>query len=192
LTATKISMAMHKLCRVITKSRRLCSLTILFSFMAFALLFATPSMAANTALPTGPVILEVSGKISHTNSAGKLIFDREQLIALGMTTLSVTTPWTDGVVTFTGPKLIDVLTLAGAKGENLTTFALDDYKAQIPISDARDFPVILALNKNGIPLRIRDRGPLWIIYPWGDNPSLKTDTYYARSNWQLKLIIVND
>jgi len=185
-------MSMHRICRAIIKSRRPCSLSIVFGFVAFALLFAKTSMAANIAQPTGPVILEISGKISHTNSGEKLILDREQLIALGMATLTVTTPWTDGIVTFTGPKLIDVLKLAGAKGNNLSTFAINDYEVKIPVSDARKFPVILALNKNGQPLNIRDRGPVWIIYPWGDNASLRTDIYYSRSVWQLKLVIVNE
>ncbi len=33
---------------------------------------------------------------------------------------------------------------------------------------------------------IRDKGPLWLVYPYDSNPDLNTDKYYSRSVWQIK------
>ena len=33
---------------------------------------------------------------------------------------------------------------------------------------------------------IRDKGPLFIIYPFDQDESLRNETYFARSVWQLK------
>jgi len=159
----------------------------------FILLSLSQTVGAENILAdnTGAV-LKISGKISHTNKKDGLYLGRAQLKALPQTTLSVTTPWTDGTVRFTGPKLIDVLNLAGADGKTLTAIAHNDYQTKIPVQDAVDYPVIIAMDKNGKPMNTRELGPLWIIYPWGDIQSLRNDKYYARSIWQLTTIIVHE
>ena len=37
---------------------------------------------------------------------------------------------------------------------------------------------------------VRDKGPLFIIYPFDANPELKSQTYYSRSVWQVAKIVV--
>ena len=59
--------------------------------------------AAELGRPTGRVILTVSGAIRNTNGDGIAELDRQTLKSLPMTKLETTTPWTDGVRTFTGP-----------------------------------------------------------------------------------------
>ena len=39
-------------------------------------------------------------------------------------------------------------------------------------------------------LTVRQRGPLWVIYPWSDQPNLQNEVYYSRSIWQLKALEV--
>ncbi|MGR3607464.1 MAG: oxidoreductase, partial [Sulfitobacter sp.] len=36
----------------------------------------------------------------------------------------------------------------------------------------------------------RGKGPLWIVYPYDNNPSYKTETIYSRSIWQMDRIAV--
>lgn len=50
------------------------------------------------------------------------------------------------------------------------------------------YPVILAYRMNGELLRIRDKGPLWVIYPQDDFPDLKTKQTQAKWVWQVKEI----
>ncbi len=37
---------------------------------------------------------------------------------------------------------------------------------------------------------VREKGPVWVIYPMDDNPELRNDLYNDRLVWQLKEISV--
>jgi hypothetical protein len=43
---------------------------------------------------------------------------------------------------------------------------------------------------NGEHLRVRTKGPLWVIYPWNDYSELQSESYYSRSIWQLRSLNV--
>ncbi len=55
----------------------------------------------------------------------------------------------------------------------------------VPLDDFRQFPVILALKLNGEYMHIRDKGPLFIVYPYDSSPELQNQVYYSRSAWQV-------
>ena len=84
-------------------------------------------------------------------------------------------------------RLLDAL---GAAGTELRTFALNDYAVTIPIAELRAYPVLLALDRDGQPLSVRERGPLWVIYPWSQHPELDDRVHRQRSIWQLRAIEV--
>jgi hypothetical protein len=75
----------------------------------------------------------------------------------------------------------DLLKKVGASGTEITAVALNDYKVKIPIADFDKVNVILAYRRDGKAMPVRDKGPLWIMYPFDENPSLKTDLYFARA-----------
>ncbi|KFG68031.1 oxidoreductase [Microvirga sp. BSC39] len=158
----------------------------------FAMLIAALGVAYAASLPAPAErpILTVSGKISVTNRDNTALFDRAMLEALGMVTIETTTPWHEGKNTFEGVSLDKLLKHVGATGERVVVVALNDYTTDIPIEDFRKFNVILALKRNGEYMPIRDKGPLFIIYPYDSNPDLKSQTYYARSAWQVARIDV--
>jgi hypothetical protein len=39
-------------------------------------------------------------------------------------------------------------------------------------------------------MAVRDKGPLFIIYPYDSDPQLQNQTYYTRSAWQVAKLIV--
>ena len=39
-------------------------------------------------------------------------------------------------------------------------------------------------------MAVRDRGPLFVVYPFDAQPELRNAVYYSRSAWQLKSIEV--
>lgn len=39
-------------------------------------------------------------------------------------------------------------------------------------------------------MAVREKGPIWVIYPMNDHPELRSDTYNDRLVWQLKEISV--
>lgn len=136
--------------------------------------------------PQERAILEVSGKISVTNGDNKATFDLALLEAIGISKTKTSTAWTEGQPQFEGVSMKALLDRLGATGETVTAVALNDYKVEIPIADFTKFPVILAYRMNGELLRIRDKGPLWIIYPQDDFPALKTKETQSKWVWQIK------
>jgi hypothetical protein len=83
-----------------------------------------------------------------------------------------------------------VMQLVQAKGKTIRALALNDYETQIPMEDFAKFNVILALKRDGEYMPVRDKGPLFIVYPYDSTPELKSQTYYGRSAWQLKKLQV--
>lgn len=147
---------------------------------------ATMAAAQDLAKPTGPVILEIRGNIGRTNDAGVARFDLAMLQALGAEVVTTATPWTEGHTKFDGVSGARLLDAVGAKGTKVVAAAINDYKAEIPIEDLRDKGAFLAFAADGKRLTVRDKGPLWLLYPFDAKPDLKTEVYFGRSVWQIK------
>lgn len=159
--------------------------------LALAILpLSTAALADGLPAPTGDVVLEVTGKIANTNKDGAAVFDMAMLAALPQRTTITTSPWYDGKQTFAGPLGWALLNQIGATGTTLKVTALNDYVSEIPVGDFKDYKVILATSLNGEPMSVRDKGPIFIIYPFDEEPSLNNETYYGRSAWQVKSIEV--
>lgn len=159
--------------------------------LALAILpLSTATLADGLPAPTGDVVLEVTGKIANTNKDGAAVFDMAMLAALPQRTTITTSPWYDGKQTFAGPLGWALLNQVGATGTTLKVTALNDYVSEIPVGDFKDYKVILATSLNGEPMSVRDKGPIFIIYPFDEEPSLNNETYYGRSAWQVKSIEV--
>lgn len=140
--------------------------------------------------PAEPVILTVSGRIGVTNRDGTAEFDRPMLEGLGMTGFETTTPWYDGPVRFDGVRMDRLMEAVGANGETILAYALNDYSTEIPVGDFARHNVLLALKRNGLYMPVRDKGPLFIVYPYDSDPQLRHQRFYSRSAWQLVRIVV--
>lgn len=135
--------------------------------------------------PTGPVVLTMEGAISQTNNGQQAQLDMKMLEKLPQHSFSTQTPWYPSAVTFTGPLLRDVLAAVGSKGNQITAIALNDYKTEIPLDDATHYDVIVARLMNNRPMTIREKGPLFIVYPFDAHTELRSELYYNRAAWQL-------
>ena len=146
--------------------------------------------AGSLAAPADKPILTVSGKISETNKDNTAQFDRAMLESLGTVTVETTTPWYNGPVKFEGVSLDKLMKQVGASGDRVAVVALNDYSSEIPMEDFAKYNVILALKRNGEYMPVRDKGPLFIIYPFDSKPELKSQTFYGRAVWQVAKIVV--
>jgi hypothetical protein len=164
----------------------------LLAAFAGALAIAATSFAgaASLAQPEDKPILTVAGSIAVTNKDGVAQFDRRMLEALGAVSFETTTPWYSGPVTFEGVPLAKVMEAVGAKGETLVAVALNNYSAELPMEDAKKYNVILAYKRNGEYMSVREKGPLFVVYPYDSMPELKNQKFYSRSVWQLSRIEV--
>lgn len=138
----------------------------------------------------GEVVLTVSGAIAKTNADAVAAFDIEMLEGLGTVTFDTSTIWTEGVQTFTGVQLADLLEAVGASGARLRAAAINDYAVEIPADDAVTGGPIVAFLRNGDRMSVRDKGPLWIIYPYDRSADYRSELVYSRSIWQLDRIEV--
>ncbi|MEM1277288.1 MAG: molybdopterin-dependent oxidoreductase [Pseudomonadota bacterium] len=163
---------------------------VLVGIFAFVFLCAWPVMALEE--PSEDPVLKVEGKIAERNSETAALFDIEMLRSLGTHTILTDTPWTKGETTFEGVLLRCVLNAVGATGNLLRAVSLNDYATKIPVSDAEQYDVILAFSRDGQEMGVRERGPLWVIYPWREVSELRNRIFYIRSIWQLKSISVED
>jgi hypothetical protein len=140
--------------------------------------------------PEGPVILTVAGAITRTNGAGTAEFDRALLERLGLVRLRSWTPWSEGEVEFEGVPARRLMEAVGAIGTTLVASALNDYQSVIPLTDFERYPVLLATRIDGQPLTIRNKGPIWIVYPWSAHPELDDLPTRRKSVWQLRSLRV--
>ena len=143
--------------------------------------------------PEGRVILVVDGNIEHTNDdsgEARVSFDMAMLDALEGASFETTNPWRPEMNTYEGPLLRSILEFVGAGSTKLQALAIDDYSADIDVAEYEGFPVIVASQFNGERMRIRDLGPLWIMFPLSDYPELDTNKNKARAIWQLKSMTI--
>ena len=83
-----------------------------------------------------------------------------------------------------------LLRAVGASGERVVAIALNDYMTEIPIVDFEQYDVLLALKRDGAYMPVRDKGPLFIVYPFDSFSELQAQKFYNRSAWQLAQLIV--
>ena len=140
--------------------------------------------------PGGTVVLSIGGHIQHTNQGQRAALDMAMLEALAQRSFSTKTPWFKQPRKFTGPLLRDVLALVGAQGTTMRISALNDYRIDVPVDDTQRFDVVLARMIDDKPISVRDKGPLFMIYPFDSDATLRTPLFYSRSVWQLKSIDV--
>jgi len=154
------------------------------------MLFTTPVSAEMLAAPSGDAILTVSGKVTVTNQGETAVLDRAMLEAMPQVSFKTKTIWTEGEIEFTGILLSDLLRRLEIENGTLKATAINDYAVDIPVADALQEPAIIAYLINGKPMSVREKGPLWIVYPYDSDKKFQAEVYYSRSIWQLDRIVV--
>ncbi|UTW10558.1 hypothetical protein [Marinobacterium rhizophilum] len=164
----------------------LCRLMLSLSLLVFAAL----QVHADDA-PGGKPVLTLSGSISQTNSENGYVFDMAMLEQLPQYSFVTSTPWFPQPHKFSGPLMRDILTKVGATGETLTAIALNDYKVSIPMDNSTRFNLIVATHKDDKFMTVREKGPLFVLYPFDSDSETQSQVYYDRSIWQLKAIHID-
>lgn len=129
--------------------------------------------------------------VSFVTPAGEVLsehtFDLAGIDALPQSKIMTRTPWTHGVQAFTGPTLAAIAELAKRPCcREVRAYSLGDWSATIPATDWLRQGIILASRLNGATMRVRDKGPYWIMYPIDGRRDLDTQMYQARMIWQVK------
>lgn len=163
-------------------------LRVTLQAISLSLCVSLPALAEDMMRPTGDVVLTVSGTVDKINTGGAAQFDLEMLEALEKTTIETTTIWTEGRQTFEGVSLAALVVELGITGGILRATAINDYTVEVPLTDAVEGGPIVAYRLNGQTMSVRDKGPLWIVYPYDEQAEYRTEVIYSRSIWQLERI----
>ena len=146
--------------------------------------------AERLAEPESKPILTISGRIEVFNKNRVAEFDRAMLEALGTDEFVTMTPWSNVPVRFEGVRMARLMEAVGSTGESVTAIALNDYSTDIPITDFQIYGTIIALKRDGNYMSVRDKGPLFIVYPYDSSPELRHQRFYSRSAWQVSKLVV--
>lgn len=151
------------------------------------------SAAAFIAAPFGFGVASAQGMnviMTITTDTGMHEYDLEDLQALPQTSFTTSTIWTEGEQEFAGVSLSALLADAGITEGRVMATAINDYAVEIPMDEIDDIAPIVAYHINGEPMSVRDKGPLWIVYPYDESSEYQTETNYSRSIWQLDRIVL--
>ncbi|EIM24753.1 hypothetical protein [Microvirga lotononidis] len=159
-------------------------LTLLTAVIALVGSLAQAHAAEPLPPAKGEVLLKVTGELEVTNAPGRAEFDRAMLEALGRKSLTATFVISGKTHRFEGVPLRAVLERVGGKGARIRASAWNDYEVDIPWDDLKYDPLI-AMSADGQVLTLRDKGPLWIVYPRDDYSALRDDLHDSRWVWQL-------
>lgn len=160
--------------------------------VALLTLATLPARAEVPPLPdlAGPVILTVTGLDPANFAEGKVELDQGRLEAIGKSEITTTTIWNEGSHHYTGVMLRDLITALGIGDGSLHLHALNDYAVEFPAAEATPEAPLLSYHIDGVAMTVRDKGPIWVIFPFDDSALYRTDTTYSRSIWQLDRIDV--
>lgn len=100
--------------------------------------------------------------------------------------IATSTPWTEGVSSYEGVLMRDLLHQLGVSGATVKLIALNDYAVTIPAADFDKYDVVLAYARDGQAMSVRDKGPLWIIYPLDGHPELNDEDTHSKMIWQVR------
>lgn len=158
---------------------------LLSVFFAGFLLAITNYQANSTESGTSPV-LTITGNIPLASISLSL----DELEAIGLESMTTTTPWHDGPVTFEGIPMGKLMARAGVKAGQIEVAALNNYFVQMPLEAVIKAEGLVATRKNGARMPVPDKGPLFLVFPFSAKPELKTESYYSWSVWQIRQITV--
>ena len=161
--------------------------------LAMALFLSASTAIATEAFPTatGPGLLTVTGALDEMHGDA-VVLDRALLEGLPRRSFATSTIWSEGVITFEGVPITALLERLGVESGTLHLTAVNDYGIDIPVEDLLSNDPILADRMNGQEMSLRDKGPLWLVYPYDEDDRFQTEVIFSRSIWQLDRIEVRD
>ncbi|WP_139246469.1 molybdopterin-dependent oxidoreductase [Thalassovita taeanensis] len=134
------------------------------------------------------VVLQVTFEDGSARAARALTM--ADLMALPRSGFFTTTIWSEGTQHFQGVWLKDLLGALDVTEGVLTLSALNEYLIDIPVAEVDESDALIAYERNGAPMSARDKGPLWMVFPYDRDLRFQTETVFALSVWQMDRIEV--
>lgn len=159
-------------------------LCVIFS-AAFPMVFVAEASGAEA-----PVLLVVEGSAGAENDGVTAHFTMDDLRRLPSVSFETETIWFTGSQRFTGVPVAVLMRQLGVRKGMLKMIASDNFSRNISLSIAVENGAIIAYQRNGALMTVRNKGPLRLVYPFDDYPPLKRDELFSNAIWQLVRIVV--
>ncbi|MBO0202569.1 oxidoreductase [Vibrio sp. Vb1166] len=144
--------------------------------VALGLFFVAPFLSANTI-------------VFSSSQQPSVILELEEIQALPTTSYTMTLPWLPASSEFLGVKLSTLLThVYGNVPEQVDISSLNDYHSTLSRQDILRYQPILAYQQDQNYIKVRNKGPFWVIYPLNLYPELNYNKYHAQMVWQVNEI----
>ncbi|MBR2655613.1 MAG: oxidoreductase [Loktanella sp.] len=154
-------------------------------------LYAVSTVCTTLAFATVALAEDAILTVNSDADGRSVSFTYEELLALPQTEFRTGTIWTSDVDSYAGPTLAAVLDAAEVSHGDLRIYAINDYNVEFPADKISTDAPVLAVQVNGKPFSIREKGPIWLLFPFDDDDSYRTEDHFALSVWQLQQIDVS-
>jgi hypothetical protein len=131
--------------------------------------------------------LDAAVTLINTQSQETLLVTNEMMDALPQESFNTSTIWNEGINTYSGPSLRSVLDLIATSDhiKVIRLTAANDYVIDIPVHMIGQHQPILTTRINDTALSLRQKGPVWLMFPFDSDPSYQSARHKARAVWQL-------
>lgn len=102
-------------------------------------------------------------------------------------------PWFEETKAFSGVKVSELLKYYKLDSALAVSFiALNDYAASSTVKDILTYDPIIAYQMDGKYMKIRNKGPFWLVFDLDSNPEINNPTYYSQMVWQIDEIVIHN
>jgi hypothetical protein len=161
---------------------------VLGMLLAFGL--CAGAVAQEGAAPGDPDEILLKVTVVVPGWEGVRDYDRGDLAAMRTVVFRTSTIWTNGVLEFRGVPLSEIVRQAGVDHGTVMMSAANDYVTDIPVAEIEPDAPIVAYAIDGKALTLREKGPLWVVYPYDFDTDYQTEVIFTRSVWQLTSIVI--
>ena len=151
--------------------------------LVLAMLFAVP-----TTTQADDTLLTLSNpRIAGPH--GVIKFTRADLEAMQQVEITTSNAFMDHPATFRGPSAYALIDQIGRAGANVVRLSsANEFFIDVDIAELADYGVILAIEVDDKRLTMRDRGPIWLMYPVDQFEELQNPSMNNRLIWHLQTI----
>jgi hypothetical protein len=148
-------------------------------------LFAILTWIISFSALSSDLIVRTSDEQSYTITHAELVQNLQE------TTFTTHLPWLDQANEFSGFAVTDLLKHLKIDDTFAVSFiALNDYTASSKIDDLIKYKPIIAYKQNGKKMKVRDKGPYWLIFNLDQYPEIDKAEFHSQMVWQIDELMV--
>ncbi|MDA0148942.1 molybdopterin-dependent oxidoreductase [Vibrio sp. LaRot3] len=108
------------------------------------------------------------------------------------TSFTTLLPWFEDNHQFSGILVSQLLEKYDVSDAFAVSFiALNDYSSTTSIEDINKYAPMIAMKMDGKPMKVRHKGPYWLVYNLDEHPNINHANYHSQMVWQIDEIVIH-